>query len=84
MTNGDLREPPSDELRVVGEQQSAHLDELERAEAEEIDPRPAEERYRALVEAVKRHEAVTAKSGTPRRPRDHELYRQLKSLEEFS
>ena len=46
--------------------------------------RSPEQRYHELVDAVKRHEAVTAKSGTPRRPRDHELYRQLKSLEEFS
>ena len=44
----------------------------------------ASERYAELADAVKRHEAVTAKSGTPRRPKDHELYRQLRSLEEFS
>ncbi len=84
MTNGNRREPPSDEPRIVGVRQTADVDERARAGAEEADPRPAEVRYRALVEAVKRHEAVTAKSGTPRRPRDHELYRQLKSLEEFS
>ncbi len=46
--------------------------------------RSPEQRYDELVDAVKRHEAVTAKSGTPRRPRDHELYRQLESLDEFS
>ena len=47
-------------------------------------PASPERRYEELVDAVRRHEKVTSSSGTPRRHRDHELYRQLRSLEEFS
>jgi hypothetical protein len=41
------------------------------------------ERFRAIVDC--RHtEAVTGESGVPLKQRDHELRRQLRSLEEFS
>ncbi|HEX6586332.1 MAG TPA: hypothetical protein VF052_06240 [Solirubrobacterales bacterium] len=41
------------------------------------------ERFRAIVDC--RHtEAVTGESGVPRDQRDHELRRQMASLEEFS
>ena len=79
-----LSEPPTDEQPVV---QAGDIErptnELDQALGGAVDPRSPAQRYADLVEAVKRHEAVTAKSGTPRRPRDHELYRQLRSLEEF-
>jgi hypothetical protein len=41
------------------------------------------ERFRAIVD-LKHNEAVTGESGVPRRQRDHELRRQLSSLDEFS
>jgi hypothetical protein len=41
------------------------------------------ERFRAIVD-VTHNEAVTGESGVPMRQRDHELRRQLRSLEEFS
>lgn len=63
-----LDEEPTDELSIVP---------LGRGRAQK-----ASERYAELADAVKRHQAVTSKSGVPRRPRDHELYRQLRSLEE--
>jgi hypothetical protein len=40
------------------------------------------ERFRAIAE-VRHNEAVTGESGVPMRQRDHELRRQLRSLEEF-
>ena len=64
------REEPTDELSIVPLGRSA--------------PASPERRYEELVDAVRRHEKVTSSSGTPRRHRDHELYRQLRSLEEFS
>ena len=41
------------------------------------------ERFRAITD-VRHNEAVTGESGVPAHERDHELRRQLDSLEEFS
>ncbi len=41
------------------------------------------ERFRAVVDP-RHNEAVTGESGVPRHQRDHELRRQLNSLDEFS
>ena len=41
------------------------------------------ERFQAIVD-VRHNEAVTAESGVPAHLRDHELRRQMRSLEEFS
>ncbi len=41
------------------------------------------ERFNAIVDP-RNNEAVTGESGVPRRQRDHELRRQLNSLDEFS
>lgn len=41
------------------------------------------ERFRAVVDP-RYNEAVTGESGVPLRQRDHELRRQLSSLDEFS
>lgn len=41
------------------------------------------ERFRAVVD-LRHNEAVTGESGVPMRQRDHELRRQLSSLDEFS
>jgi hypothetical protein len=41
------------------------------------------ERFRAIVD-VTHNEAVTGESGVPTNQRDHELRRQMRSLEEFS
>ena len=41
------------------------------------------ERFRAIV-SLRHNEAVTGESGVPREQRDHELRRQLSSLDEFS
>ena len=41
------------------------------------------ERFQAITD-VRHNEAVTGESGVPARERDHELRRQLDSLEEFS
>lgn len=41
------------------------------------------ERFRAIAD-LRHNEAVTGESGVPLRQRDHELRRQLNSLDEFS
>jgi hypothetical protein len=41
------------------------------------------ERFQAIVD-VRHNEAVTGESGVPANQRDHELRRQMRSLEEFS
>ena len=41
------------------------------------------ERFRAIAD-VRHNEAVTGESGVPASIRDHELRRQMRSLEEFS
>lgn len=43
------------------------------------------ERFRAsAIVSLRHNEAVTGESGVPRHQRDHELRRQLSSLDEFS
>lgn len=52
--------------------------------AEEHDePGSETERFRIVVDC-RHNEAVTGESGVPHHQRDHELRRQLASLEEFS
>jgi hypothetical protein len=41
------------------------------------------ERFQAIAD-VRHNEAVTGESGVPANQRDHELRRQMRSLEEFS
>ncbi|HMA26262.1 MAG TPA: hypothetical protein VKO62_01400, partial [Solirubrobacterales bacterium] len=41
------------------------------------------ERFRAITD-IRHNEAVTGESGVPAHQRDHELRRQMRSLEEFS
>jgi hypothetical protein len=41
------------------------------------------ERFQAIAD-VRHNEAVTGESGVPANERDHELRRQMRSLEEFS
>ena len=41
------------------------------------------ERFQAITD-VRHNEAVTGESGVPANERDHELRRQMRSLEEFS
>ena len=41
------------------------------------------ERFRAIVDC-RHNEAVTGESGVPKHQREHELRRQMRSLEEFS
>jgi hypothetical protein len=52
------------------------------AQAQEDGPGSETERFQAIAE-VRHNEAVTGESGVPMRQRDHELRRQLRSLEEF-
>jgi len=46
------------------------------------EPGSETERFRAIVDP-RHNEAITGESGVPRRQRDHELRRQLDSLDEF-
>jgi hypothetical protein len=46
------------------------------------EPGSETERFRAIVD-LRHNEAITGESGVPRRQRDHELRRQLDSLDEF-
>jgi hypothetical protein len=39
-------------------------------------------RFLALADAVRQHELATGSRATPRRPRDHALYRRLQQLEQ--
>ncbi|HEX2358820.1 MAG TPA: hypothetical protein VHH72_03285 [Solirubrobacterales bacterium] len=48
------------------------------------EPGSETERFRAIADQLRHNEAVTGESGVPRRQRDHELRRQLNSLDEFS
>ena len=55
------------------------------AQSSDEGPGSETERFRALTDLDVRHnEAVTGESGVPRHQRDHELRRQLNSLDEFS
>ena len=51
--------------------------------AGEDGPGSETERFQALTD-LRNNEAVTGESGVPRKQRDHELRRQLNSLDEFS
>lgn len=55
------------------------------AEAHRVEPGPGSEteRFQAVTD-LRHNEAVTGESGVPRKQRDHELRRQLNSLDEFS
>jgi len=55
----------------------------EQAAGEPSSPGSETERFRAIVD-VTHNEAVTGESGVPANQRDHELRRQMRSLEEFS
>ena len=55
----------------------------EQAIGEPSSPGSETERFRAIVD-VTHNEAVTGESGVPAHQRDHELRRQMRSLEEFS
>ena len=55
----------------------------EQAVGEPSSPGSDTERFRAIVD-VTHNEAVTGESGVPANQRDHELRRQMRSLEEFS
>jgi hypothetical protein len=55
----------------------------EQATGEPASPGSETERFRAIVD-VTHNEAVTGESGVPDYQRDHELRRQMRSLEEFS
>jgi hypothetical protein len=58
-------------------------DRGEQPTGEPSSPGSETERFRAIAD-VRHNEAVTAESGVPASQRDHELRRQLRSLEEFS
>jgi hypothetical protein len=55
----------------------------EKAVGEPSSPGSETERFQAIAD-VRHNEAVTGESGVPASQRDHELRRQLLSLEEFS
>ncbi|MBM3666762.1 MAG: hypothetical protein FJW90_04660 [Actinobacteria bacterium] len=52
-------------------------------QAGEDGPGSETERFQAIND-LRHNEAVTGESGVPRKQRDHELRRQLNSLDEFS
>jgi hypothetical protein len=58
-------------------------DRGEQATGDSSSPGSETERFRAIAD-VRHNEAVTAESGVPAHMRDHELRRQMRSLEEFS
>ncbi|MGC1798868.1 MAG: hypothetical protein WA701_00645 [Solirubrobacterales bacterium] len=58
-------------------------DREEQAVGEPSSPGSETERFQAVVD-VRHNEAVTGESGVPANQRDHELRRQMRSLEEFS
>ena len=55
----------------------------DKAVGEPPSPGSETERFRAITD-VRHNEAVTGESGVPANQRDHELRRQMRSLEEFS
>jgi hypothetical protein len=59
------------------------VDRGTKAGGEASSPGSETERFRAIVD-VTHNEAVTGESGVPANQRDHELRRQMRSLEEFS
>jgi hypothetical protein len=60
-----------------------NADRGERGTAEVSAPGSETERFRAIVDC-RHNEAVTGESGVPEHLREHELRRQMRSLEEFS
>ena len=60
-----------------------NADTGEQAAGEPASPGSETERFRAIAD-VRHNEAVTGESGVPANQRDHELRRQMRSLEEFS
>jgi hypothetical protein len=70
-----------DQRRRMKRQNNA--DRGEQAIGEPSSPGSETERFRAIVD-VTHNEAVTGESGVPTNQRDHELRRQMRSLEEFS
>ena len=66
-----------------GGQESKSGQALEAPAPREEGPGSETERFRAIVDP-RYNEAVTGESGVPRSQRDHELRRQLNSLDEFS
>jgi hypothetical protein len=71
----------SDQRRRMTKQNKA--DRGEQAVGEPSTAGSETERFRAIVD-VTHNEAVTGESGVPANQRDHELRRQMRSLEEFS
>jgi hypothetical protein len=64
------------------------MTERNKAEGEQATGEPSSagsetERFQAIAD-VRHNEAVTGESGVPANQRDHELRRQMRSLEEFS
>jgi hypothetical protein len=55
----------------------------EKAVGEPSSPGSETERFQAITD-LRHNEAVTGESGVPANERDHELKRQMRSLEEFS
>jgi hypothetical protein len=70
-----------DQRRRMKAQDNA--DRGSKAGGETSSPGSETERFRAIVD-VTHNEAVTGESGVPANQRDHELRRQMRSLEEFS
>ncbi len=66
-----------------GGQESKSGQALKGPAPREEEPGSETERFRAIVDP-RYNEAVTGESGVPRSQRDHELRRQLNSLDEFS
>jgi hypothetical protein len=58
-------------------------DRGEQGAGESSSPGSETERFQAIAD-VRHNEAVTGESGVPRKQRDHELRRQMASLDEFS
>jgi hypothetical protein len=58
-------------------------DSGEQAVGDPSSPGSDTERFRAITD-IRHNEAVTGESGVPAHERDHELRRQMRSLEEFS
>ena len=64
-------------------EQQSKSETVEQATGEPSGPGSETERFQAIVDC-RHNEAVTGESGVPAKQRDHELRRQLRSLEEFS
>jgi hypothetical protein len=69
-----VHETPTKELPVVREPRPAPGGDAARS-GETMN------RFVALVDAVRSHEAATARRAVPRRPADHQLYRSLDEIQ---